>query len=340
VRSLARHQVRAAAPAVAVALAARLTFGAQPCPAEGQDWVLLVTEPDENPALANRLLEHLRAELRPRGIAVCPAAGATAAAPLGTIRVTHPSSNTVVIRVTVEDAVTEKNVSRNLELGSLPPDAHPLTIALGAAELLRASWAEITLKDAPPPSRPVPPVVSKTVTDALRSTPDHGHLGLSLAGEEFEGGLRLGGLDGRLVLALVDRWSLTARIGVRDAPATKAADGRIQASAWIAGLGTMAELTAPSSRARVGLLGRLDVTGIHFLAEPRGHATGTSTSGTAVTAGGGITGSVQFGKSIELEAEIVAGGVIRGVTATDGGNRVVGASGVWVGASAGVGVRF
>jgi hypothetical protein len=328
--------------AAAVVLAAQLTFAgeADACPAGNQNWVLLVTEANENPALARRLLEHLRAELGPRGIAVCGSAGTTATAPLGTIRITRPSSNTVAIRVSVEDAVTDKEVSRRIELGALPPDAHPLTIALGAAELLRASWAEITLKDAPPPARTVPPAVRRTVADAVSPTPDHGRLGLSLAGEEFEGRLRLGGLDGRLALHVVERWSLTARMGVRYAMPAKAADGKIQANAWVAGLGTVIELTPPSSRASVGLLGRVDLAGIRFSAEPRRRATGESASGLAVMAGGGITGSVLVNRSVQLEAEIVAGGVVRGVSATDGGRKVVGASGVWVGASTGVGVHF
>jgi len=328
--------------AATVVLAARLTFGGEAltCPAGNQSWVLLVTEANENPALARKLLEHLRTELRPRGIAVCSSAGTTATAPLGTIRITRPSSNTVAIRVSVEDAVTDKEVSRRIDLGTLPPDAHPLTIALGAAELLRASWAEITLKDAPSPARPVPPAVRQTVSDAVRPTPDQGRLGVSLAGEEFEGRLRLGGLDGRLVLHVVERWSLTARVGVRYAQPVNGADGKIQANAWVAGLGTVAELTPPGSRASVGVLGRVDLAGIHFMAEPRGRATGASASGTAVMAGCGITGSVLVSTSVQLEAEIGAGGVVRGVSATDGGRKVVGASGVWVGASTGVGIHF
>jgi hypothetical protein len=76
------------------------------------------------------------------------------------------------------------------------------------------------------------------------------------------------------------------------------------------------------------------------MAEPRGRATGASASGTAVMAGCGITGSVLVSTSVQLEAEIGAGGVVRGVSATDGGRKVVGASGVWVGASTGVGIHF
>jgi hypothetical protein len=340
VQPLAGHWWSRAALTVALATRHASAADALPCPVSSHSWVLLVTEPGEDPALAHKLLDHLRAELEPRRIEVCSSGAGAAAAPLGTIRVSRPTLSTVAIRVSVEDAVTDKEVSRNVDLRALPPDAHPLTIALGAAELLRASWAEIDLKDAPPPPRQVPPEVRQTVAEAVKPPPRHGALGVSLAGEEFGGRLKHAGADARLLFEIVDRWALTARLGVRYAQSVKAADGRIQENAWIVGLGAIAALTPPSSRVRVGVVGRTDLVGIRFWAAPRGGATGASASGVTLAAGGGLAGSVSLGRSLVLDADIVGGGVLHGVNARDGGKNVVGASGAWIGAATGVSVLF
>jgi hypothetical protein len=63
------------------------------------------------------------------------------------------------VEITIEDAATSKTVRRRLSLGDVARPARPRAIALAVAELLRASWSELRLPDAPPPSIPVPPAV-------------------------------------------------------------------------------------------------------------------------------------------------------------------------------------
>ncbi len=50
----------------------------------------------------------------------------------------------------VDDALTNKSVRREVDLGDVPASGRPRALALAAAELLRASWAELAL---PPPAR-------------------------------------------------------------------------------------------------------------------------------------------------------------------------------------------
>ncbi len=96
----------------------------------------------------------------------CTARAASAPPPLATIQVSwHPDA--VALTVEVHDAVTAKRVSRDVALEGVPRDGQPLTVALEADELLRASWAELELRTAPPPAVPAPPEVTRIVHEAL-----------------------------------------------------------------------------------------------------------------------------------------------------------------------------
>jgi hypothetical protein len=63
------------------------------------------------------------------------------------------------ITVVIDDAATDKSVRRIVDLGDLPREARARALSLAAAELLRASWAELVLPGAPPPRAPVPPLI-------------------------------------------------------------------------------------------------------------------------------------------------------------------------------------
>ena len=80
---------------------------AHPCPPKGTTWIRVAVDAPESPSLPQQLLEHLRAELAPHGIAVCPFDSASAGAPLADIRIVRASGQRVAIEVQVNDAVTE-----------------------------------------------------------------------------------------------------------------------------------------------------------------------------------------------------------------------------------------
>jgi hypothetical protein len=66
------------------------------------------------------------------------------------------------VALAIDDLVTRKSVRRVVALDDIAPDARPRALALAVAELLRASWAELALADAP-----VAPEVAPAVRRAM-----------------------------------------------------------------------------------------------------------------------------------------------------------------------------
>lgn len=158
---------------LAVALAAAIAFatrtaGAVECAPGGRPYIRLtsrVAPPDE--IIAKNLERHLRAELGERGIDVC----ASDALPAGSIAdvmlvVEHPAPRAFVATIDIADIVTDKRLSRTIDLARLSPAARLMAVAASTDELLRASWTELQVADAPPP-RITPPLA---VIAAVRSS--------------------------------------------------------------------------------------------------------------------------------------------------------------------------
>jgi hypothetical protein len=77
-------------------------------------------------------------------------------------------ADTTVVTLSIDDLVTRKSVRRAVALDDIPPRARPRALALAMAELLRASWAELALVDAPEPSSPPPEPIRRAVLVRLR----------------------------------------------------------------------------------------------------------------------------------------------------------------------------
>jgi hypothetical protein len=95
-----------------------------------------------DPALFSEVRTDLAAELAHRGIDVC-APGATARDPAALAKLT---ANDATVIIELDDRVTHKRVGRDLPLARVPPNGRALAIAIAIDELLRASWAELTLR--------------------------------------------------------------------------------------------------------------------------------------------------------------------------------------------------
>jgi hypothetical protein len=121
----------------------------------------------EAEGIAPALASHLRAALAARDIVFClraPRPDSTAS-----LRIDVESAPTGIRAVIeIRDALTQKRVSRELELGRLPRDGWALALASSSDELLRASWAELVMADAPPPAASAPPAVVRTATASVR----------------------------------------------------------------------------------------------------------------------------------------------------------------------------
>jgi hypothetical protein len=120
------------------------------------------------PAL-DALTKMLALELRADGVEdVVLAAAATPSSEansLATIelRVESCEPSAPAITVDIEDAATGKRVGRRIPLGDVLPVARSRAFALAVAELLRASWLELAMPDAPPAPIQVPKVVRDAV---------------------------------------------------------------------------------------------------------------------------------------------------------------------------------
>jgi len=336
----------AATAALAAAVTAPPAHAApRPCPAAGRPWVQLVVE-DAGPAVApERTIDHMRAELAPSGIDVCTEARPGAPPALATVRLTASDGSTVDISAEVVDAVTSKELARSIDLTATPPDARALTVALGATELLRASWIEIELASAPAGDIPVPPEVEADVARERRRGPagrpaTRAAVGLAVAGEEFSGGLRELGLDLRATGTLSRRLVLGARFGVRGAGSEEGRFGSVATSGWIAGIAATAPLSPLGGRAGVGLVARVDALALTFRGHPTEAATGTRRGGTALTLSGGIASWVRLAGGLRFEVEALAGGAPRGMEATDGTAPLVSADGILVAGSLGLAQDF
>lgn len=121
----------------------------------------------EAEGIAPALSSHLRAALAARDIVFClRPARPTSSASLHIEVTSGPGAARAVIEV--RDALTQKRVSRELVLGRLPRDGWALALAASSDELLRASWAELVMADAPPPAPSAPPAVVRTATASVR----------------------------------------------------------------------------------------------------------------------------------------------------------------------------
>jgi hypothetical protein len=305
-----------------------------------RDWVLLTVQPTQGHPIETRLLQHLRAELAAHQILVCSELPRDARAPMATVKVEGSGSQQVGIEVRVDDAVTQKVVLRQLDLTGLPPDAHAMTVALGASELLRASWAEINLRSNTE-TKPVPISVRHVLEAETPHNRAPASLGLRFAGEAFSGRLRQAGVDANLGLDVIGPWLVGLRFGARQGLNVNAPDGRVRAHAWMAGLTTGLRLTARDASAHLVALARVDVARVQFLAEPNPGAVARSGAGTGVFAGLGIMGMLELSPMIELVLETDAGGVLEGVRARETtGAEIVAMKGAWMGVSTGISVSL
>lgn len=162
------------APLVALGLLlARTAVGA--CPDTGRPVVELtahVAPPDL--VIATTLERHLRVELEAREIDVCePPVETRRTVASMTLDVERNQKGPVRARIRVVDAVTDKIVERTLSLDGLSARARPLAVAAAADELLRASWIELDVADAPPPKMTPPAAVRNAVRASLRPAAKH-----------------------------------------------------------------------------------------------------------------------------------------------------------------------
>jgi len=307
--------------------------GGPACRVDSGNWLRVTVQAPGSPDFIDPMLDHLRAEFSPHGITIC--GGNSTGQPLADIHIVGTDQR-VGIDVQVEDAVTAKRSSRTIDLRSLPPDARALTIALGAAELLRASWAEIQLRRPHAFPREVPSSVRETVDSHVAHSKRRASVALHAVGEEFSRGLRQAGVDMAGTFTVLDPWSITFRVGARESSSVRAPNGTIRSNAGLIGAGGQLRLTPPGARANVGVAAHVDCIRQRFVAEAVTKASARSLAGTGYLGSVGAYGAIELTQWMQIETEVYAGFVFKGVSAHDGPTAIVAMNGPWVGASLGL----
>jgi len=348
--------------AVALALAWTDLARADVCPPPGEAWLRVAFAGDGfTPALRARVVEQLGAEFRGHSLALCEVSDAPATSPpLADIALSLSSD--AVLSLEVRDAVTDKQVWRELSLGSVPRDTLALSITVAAEELVHASWIEAALAPSPSPSapagaRPVPAPVLAVNSDEVQRMPQvvkaqetsralHSWMAeaaLLAAGAWSNGGQTDLGADA--TFAVGGRLAIGARLGFRLAPDVKSAHGSVRGRELLAGL-DVTYAVVPRAAIWGGDLGiRAELIDVQFFGVAASGGEGAATEalhGAALGAilSGTLGGWLRVGGPWRIVADAAVGGPVHAVTASDSGATATGVSGVTLGLALGVGATM
>ncbi|MEO5727219.1 MAG: hypothetical protein ABI134_28420 [Byssovorax sp.] len=329
--------------ALSVGLAGALTLvgvraprAAAPAPCAPDQSRIEVTV-DGADLLAPAILEELEAELARAHL--CASAPGDRSKPLARIRVTLRGDTSASIRI--EDAVTKKTVEREVDVADFPADGRALPIAIAADELLRASWAEVSLRPEVENARePVPPVVRASVAPPKRPPPvaRRTELGLRATVNVYGGGqTHLGG-------ALYARRDLGAWVTgeafayAREAMPVTATNGSITTHAWGGGLSLDLHLLRAGG-ARFGVKAGAELGYVLFEGSARAGAR-AATFGSVVAFGKlGVIGAFDVGP-VRVSAAILGLAPFRSADALDGVEVATSVGGPGAEAALGAGVTF
>jgi hypothetical protein len=346
----------AAIASIAVALAWADLAQADVCPAPEEVWLRVAFAGEGfTPALRASVIEQLGAEFHAHDVTLCEASSAPADPP-PLADVVLALSSEVVLSLEVRDAVTDKQMARELRLASVPRDALALSISLAAEELVHASWIEAAL--APPPSpaspgpRPVPAPVREVNAEEIArmplATPRAGRPWMAEAALMGAGSWAAGGqtdLGGDIRFALGGRLAMSVLAGLRLAPTVTSAHGTVRGRALLAGAG-VAYSVVPRDATWGGEIGaRAELIDVQFsglVAPGTGGAATAAMHGAALGAvlSGTLGGWVRVGGPWRMVADASVGAPVHAVTASDSGVTATGVSGVTLGFALGVGATL
>ncbi len=277
--------------------------------------------------LKQMVLADLKVELYHRGISVCHIDEAPTRPALAAITISSSAMRRVSVTVEIRDAVTDKRVTRDVELEHIPPDGRALTVALAADELVWASWAELALQDNQRRAQAPAPVVHELERRLMAPVNKNHRLGLGLGAEHYTGRLTLVGADVLYKLHVTPRFVIGFAPGLRQGFDIETLDGIVHSTAI--GLGMNLEIVVLHSRGidlTWGLGSR--VSWLRFEATANEHAVAASFSGLALFARTGVQAQVLTLEPFWLGLSSGVGVPVRAIEATDAGSAVVGMSGL------------
>lgn len=252
------------------------------------------------------------------------------------------------VRIEVHDAVTDKHVRRDLDVSGFDETSRTLAIAIGADELVRASWAELMLEGAPEPATPPPPQVVAVVDRAVeRAAETRGiapssfpvWLDAAMNLEHYTGGeLHLGG-SLSIEPWMHERVALRIGLGGRSGVRREGELGSVRARSVAGELDLVIGLWGEAKRGwqLIGLAGAF-VGWLRFRSRPEPGVTGQDDSGVMAGAKAALALRWSAGPA-RFFFEAGVGAPFSGVAALDGDDRLSGAYGLQTHARIGIGVR-
>jgi hypothetical protein len=275
------------------------------------------------------------AEARGRGIDVTLDTARGEAPPeleeptLATITITAPSIAAPASTITVRDRLTRKLVERVVPLGGEPLDVWSVLLASAADELLRASWVELSMPDAPPPSVEPPEVVREVVARSVDPPlPSDGAWGIDVEAELVagEGGLFVGGRAG-LAQASLDPVVLSVSLAALGLVPQVSERARFE-GAWLAGdLEARVALVPRRGEARLALVAVARVGALLVSASAADGLVGGSDVIPTVLVLGGLRGGLGLSRGTQLTLGLLVGAPALGAVASDGVRDVASISG-------------
>jgi hypothetical protein len=306
-----------------------------------QPWVELLFDGYWPPGLPEDVRADLEAGLRLRGIELCaPDLAGPQSHPVARVVLQLPNPERMLVSIDVQDAVTDKRVLRDVDLSRLARDTWALSLAQGADELLRASWVEITLHDAPTPALPPPAAIERAVVRPAPPPERLQALGVRFASEVYTGGIKLLGADAIVSLWLARALGLSISLGLRAGLLTHAPDGRIESSALTAGVALFMPVMSPASRYNltVGLGGHFAELSLTGRGEAPVHA---QSKNAFIASGRALLGAYwRFSELVRLELSLGPGVPLRTASARDNAHDVSSTRGLELHGSLGLGGMF
>ncbi|HEY8075676.1 MAG TPA: hypothetical protein VIF62_16235 [Labilithrix sp.] len=275
--------------------------------------------------------EQLRIALASRQIALCTD---ESAAPLATLDLALDDAK-ATLTLTVRDAVTNKRVARDVELASIPGDARALVVAQAADELLRASWAELLVADAPKPQRAVPIEVARAVDETVvpPKAPPHApivELAAGASADAYTGSRASFGPDAAVTVLPWPRVGFRARFGLRLAPRASAGDGDVDTTATAFALGALFGVLPRAGPFGLDAIPELAAT--RFVFDARG-SNARSDASTSVYANLAAQGWWAVAPPLHAGVALAAGAPLHAVRAVDVDRTLAGAAGALLSAS-------
>lgn len=289
-------------------------------------------------AFGRRVIADLAAAVRTQGFSVCR--GGDDARAVAVVRLRALALPRFAVAIRVSDGVTDKRLERDLDLATFPEDARSLALAVAADELLRASWMELAMADAPAPDVPPPAEVLRTVArEVQRAAPRRASAGARASVDAFTGGELLLGGDVVLRRGLEAPVSLALAFGARRGRRARSPRGSVRALALGAEAGVSLEpLRTP--RFVTGATASLRVDRVTYDADASAGNVASSRSAFAVTARLTALVAVRLGEALELHLDAGAAFALRGVEAGDPTEPVTGVTGPGGHAALEVAARF